>query len=150
MATVAPFGGVSSTTLSKWLVECIKLAGPEAIFSDKVRAPDMIALSASWALFNGASVMDIVKAAYWSNANTFIACYLKDVVRRACFVEQPWLHLASWCFIQCHVIILDFYLRFFVLIILIFLPPLIIYQCYSASCDLIRKVRQLLWRGILD
>ena len=79
MATVAPFGGVSSTTLSKWLVECIKMAGLEAIFSDKVRAHDT---STSWALFNGASVTDIFKAAYWSNANTFTSCYLKDVVSK--------------------------------------------------------------------
>ena len=65
VATVAHFGAVSSTTLSKWLVECIKMAGPEAIFADKVRAHDTKALSTSWALFNGASVTDIVKAAYW-------------------------------------------------------------------------------------
>ena len=80
VATVAPFGAVSSATVSKWLVECIKMAGPEAIFAEKVRAHDTRALSTSWALFNGASVTDIIKAAYWSNSNTFVACYLKDVV----------------------------------------------------------------------
>ena len=58
------------------------MAGPEAIFADKVRAHDTRALSTSWALFNGASVTDIVKAAYWSNSNTFVACYLKDVVSK--------------------------------------------------------------------
>ena len=41
VATVAHFGAVSSTTLSKWLVECIKMAGPEAIFADKVRAHEV-------------------------------------------------------------------------------------------------------------
>ena len=56
------------------------MAGPEAIFADKVRAHDTRALSTSWALFNDASVADIIKAAYWSNSNTFVACYLKDVV----------------------------------------------------------------------
>ena len=40
VATVTPFGAVSLTTLSKWLFECIKMAGPEAIFADKVRAHD--------------------------------------------------------------------------------------------------------------
>ena len=39
-------------------------------------------LSTSWALFNGASLIDIVKAAYWSNSNTFVACYLMDVVSK--------------------------------------------------------------------
>ena len=61
VATVAPFGAVSLATVSKWLVECIKMAGPEAIYADKVRAHDTRALSNSWALFNGASVTDIVK-----------------------------------------------------------------------------------------
>ena len=32
VATVAPFGAVSSTTLSKWLVECIKMVGPKLSF----------------------------------------------------------------------------------------------------------------------
>ena len=82
VAPVAPFGAVSSTILSKCLVECIKMAGPEAIFSDKVRAHDTKALSTFRALFIGASVTDIVKAAYWWNANTYIAWYLKDVVSK--------------------------------------------------------------------
>ena len=68
MATVAPFGVVSSATVSKWLVECIKMARPEAIFADEVRAHDTRALSTSWALFNGTSVTDIVKAIYCSNS----------------------------------------------------------------------------------
>ena len=72
----------SSTTMSKWLVECIKMAEPEAIFSDENRAHDMRALSTSSTLFNGASDTDVVKVAYWSNPNTFIACYLKDVVNK--------------------------------------------------------------------
>ena len=67
---------MSSTTVSKWLVECIKIAGPEAIFANKVRAHDTRALSTSWVLFDGASVTDIVIAAYWSNSYTFVARYL--------------------------------------------------------------------------
>ena len=82
VATIALFGAMSSTTVSKWLVECIKMAGPEAIFVDKVRAQDLRAFSTSWALYCGASVTDIVKAAYWSNSNTFLACYLMDVVSK--------------------------------------------------------------------
>ena len=65
---------MSSATVSKWLVECIKMARPEVIFADEVRAHDTRALSTSWALFNGASVADIVKVAYCSNSNTFVAC----------------------------------------------------------------------------
>ena len=32
------------------------------------------------ALFNGASLKDTQQAAYWSSPNTFILCYLKDVL----------------------------------------------------------------------
>ena len=38
------------------------------------------ALSTSWALFNGATIEQIQKAAFSSNTNSFIPCYFKDVV----------------------------------------------------------------------
>ena len=44
-----------------------------------VRAHDTRRLSTSWALFNGASVNDIIKAAHWSSENTFTSFYMKDV-----------------------------------------------------------------------
>ena len=65
VATMAPHKGVATSTIANWLVECIKMAG---------------AVSSSWALFNGASLKDIQQAAFWSNTNSFISCYLKDVL----------------------------------------------------------------------
>ena len=56
------------------------MAGPEALVSGKFRAHDTRSVSSSWALFNGASLKDIQQAAYWSSPNTFILCYLEDVL----------------------------------------------------------------------
>lgn len=78
---VEPFGSVSKPTISRWLVEGIKSAGDVALLSDRVRAHDTRSISSSWALFNGASLSEIQKAAYWSSPNSFISCYLKDVPR---------------------------------------------------------------------
>ena len=80
VATIAPHKEVATSTLARWLVECIKMAGTEAILTDRVRAHDTRAVSFSWALFNGASLKKIQQAAFWSNPNSFISCYLKDVV----------------------------------------------------------------------
>ena len=80
VATIAPHKEVATSTLAGWLVECIKMAGTEAILTDRVRAHDTRAVSSSWALFNGASLKEIQQAAFWSNPNSFISCYLKDVV----------------------------------------------------------------------
>ena len=62
------------------IIVAIKSAGSEALVSAKPRAHDTRGLSTSWALFNGASIDQITKAAYWSNSNSFISCYLRDVV----------------------------------------------------------------------
>ena len=80
VATIAPHKEVATSTLARWLVECIEMAGTEAILTDRVRAHDTRSVSSSWALFNGACLKDIQQAAFWSNLNSFISCYLKDVV----------------------------------------------------------------------
>ena len=80
VTSIEPFRAVSKASISRWLVECISMAGPEAVISGKVRAHDTRSVSSSWALFNGASLKDIQQAAYWSSPNSFISCYLKDVL----------------------------------------------------------------------
>ena len=52
----------------------------EALVTGPIRAHDTRSVSTSWALFNGVSVEKIQKAAFWSNPNSFISCYLKDVI----------------------------------------------------------------------
>ena len=80
ITTTAPHRHASHPTLSQWIVEAIKSAGPEALVSSNPRAHDTRGLSTSWALFNGATIDQIQKAPYWSNTNSFISCYLPDVV----------------------------------------------------------------------
>ena len=80
VATIAPHKAVATSYIARWLVECIKMAGVDAILADRVQAHDTRAISSSWALFNGASLKEIQQAAFWSNANSFISCYLKDVL----------------------------------------------------------------------
>ena len=78
---IEPFKAASKATIARWLVDCIKSAGNEALLSDHVHAHDTRAISTSWALFNGATLSEIQSAAYWSTPNTFISCYLKDIPR---------------------------------------------------------------------
>ena len=80
VTTTAPHCHASHSTLSRWIVEAIKSASSEALVSSTPRAHDTHSLSTSWALFNGATIDQIQKAAYWSNTNSFISCYLRDVV----------------------------------------------------------------------
>ena len=56
------------------------MAGPDAIMGISVHGHDTRLVSLSWALFQGASVREIQRPAYWANPNSFISCYLKDVV----------------------------------------------------------------------
>ena len=80
VSSIAPFKAISKASISRWLVECISMAGPDALVSGRFRAHDTRSVSSSWALFNGASLKDFQQAAYWSSPNTFISCYLKDVL----------------------------------------------------------------------
>ena len=80
IATIVPHNAVSHDTISRWLVEAIKLTGDKGLCPGPVRAHDTRGISASWALFNGASLDQIQQAAYWANSNSFITCYLKDVI----------------------------------------------------------------------
>ena len=80
VSTTAPHRAASKDTVSRWLVDCIKLAGDDVFQRGPVRAHDTRALSTSWALFNGATIEQVQIAAFWANPNSFNSCYLKDVV----------------------------------------------------------------------
>ena len=78
--TKAPFSPASKSTLSRWIVAAIKAAGSNARVSDtNLRAHDTRSISSSWALFQGVSVEEICRAAYWRSQNSFTTYYLKDV-----------------------------------------------------------------------
>ena len=114
---IEPFISASRSTISMWIVECIKFAGADALLSDHVRAHDTRSVSSSWALFHGASLSDIQTAAYWSTPNTFISCYLKVVPRgEAAFASAVFkavskiLSKLSWIFITTQSRVLIFIL----------------------------------------
>ena len=61
----------------------IKLAydSRDVTYHREPSAHDTRKLAVSWALFNGASVKEILHAAHWSQESSFTKFYLKDVSR---------------------------------------------------------------------
>ena len=75
-----PYSAASKDTISRWIVEAIRAAGPGALVPGMApRAHDTRGISTSWALFQGVPLVEIQKAAYWSTANSFISFYLRDI-----------------------------------------------------------------------
>ena len=72
-----PHKTVTVQTISKWLVQIIKLAYMDSNL--KVRGHSTRALGPSWALYNGASIKSILEAADWSRESTFVKFYLRDI-----------------------------------------------------------------------
>ncbi|CAC5420599.1 unnamed protein product [Mytilus coruscus] len=77
LSTVKPFKPVTSQTISRWLVNTIKMAYENTDL--KVKAHSTRAIGPSWALFNGASMKSILESADWSTDTTFIKFYLRNV-----------------------------------------------------------------------
>ena len=70
----------SKNTLARWIVSLLKYVHEDLNLKlFYVRAHDTRRLSSSWALFNGASIGDIMKTAHWKSENTFTSFYMKDV-----------------------------------------------------------------------
>ena len=75
-----PFSPASRDTISNWIVTAIQAAGPAALAPGNVpHAHDTRSISTSWALFNGVSIEEIHRAAYWRSPNSFISFYLRDI-----------------------------------------------------------------------
>ena len=75
-----PYSPASRETISRWLVEAIQAAGPEALLSENPpKAHETRSISTSWALFQGIPLEDIMKAAFWRSPTSFTSFYLKDV-----------------------------------------------------------------------
>ena len=75
-----PFGRASRDTISRWVVEAIRLV-PTGPSGCRPRAHQVRAMSASMALYKGVPLEDILQAAAWKTSNTFISSYLRDVLR---------------------------------------------------------------------
>ena len=85
------FGGkkpgltVSQRTVSGWFVRTIKetyqLMGADAPSTDQAHSTR--AMATSWVMFNGAFIMDVMKAADWRSSQTFARHYGLDLWKRA-------------------------------------------------------------------
>ena len=76
LSIVKPFKPVSSQTIARWIVNTIKMAYGENDF--KVNAHSTRAIGPSWALFNRASMRNILESADWSRDTTFTKFYFRN------------------------------------------------------------------------
>ena len=88
----------AKSSISRWIVSLIRYVYenlPQTLTS--VRAHDTRRLSSSWALFNGATIQEILQAAHWASETTFTSFYLKDVSwNEDLFARASLLETANW------------------------------------------------------
>jgi len=72
-----PHKPVSAQTISKWIVETLKIVLEDKNL--KVKAHSTRALGPSLALFRGPSLESILNSADWSQESTFVRFYLRDL-----------------------------------------------------------------------
>ena len=76
---------ISSQTISKWIVKVVKHCYESSSVDSKslygVKAHEVRALSASWALFNGIPFSEIMSAAFWRSNSTFTEYYLRSLAQ---------------------------------------------------------------------
>ena len=74
---------LSVKTISTWICKTISLAyefsGQSTLDLHTVKAHEVRALSNSWALFNSASLNEVLSAGFWRNENSFISFYLRSM-----------------------------------------------------------------------
>lgn len=65
----APHKPVSTQTISRWIVNTIKMA-----YDDNIKVRDHLTrpIGPSWALFNGASMSAILNSADWKSESSFL------------------------------------------------------------------------------
>jgi hypothetical protein len=78
---------ISAKSISRWLVNTIRLAyevsGDDTLSSHSVKAHGVRALSSSWALFNSASISEVLSAGFWHCQNSFTDHYLRSMSSEA-------------------------------------------------------------------
>lgn len=81
LAVNKPHKPVTTQTISSWIVNMIRCAYQDS--NKTVKAHSTRAIGPSWALFNGASLKDILDAADWSKETTFTRFYMREIVPSA-------------------------------------------------------------------
>jgi len=80
LAVNKPHKPVSTTTISRWLVDLIKFCYKKMNKTvGRIRGHSTRSIGPSWALFKGASLQQVMEAADWSRETTFTRHYLKPV-----------------------------------------------------------------------
>ena len=78
---------LSAKSISSWICRTIQLAyessGEELLARHSVKAHEVRALASSWALFNSASISDVLAAGYWRCQNSFTSFYLRSMSAQA-------------------------------------------------------------------
>ena len=76
LSYINPHNGVSSSTVSRWIVEMLSLSG---IDTDMFKGHSTRSASSSKASVQGVPLQEILKRGHWSNKTTFEKIYKKDV-----------------------------------------------------------------------
>lgn len=88
----------SKNSISRWIVSLVKFVyehNSETL--SHVRAHDTRRLATSWALFNGATLEEILQTAHWATENTFTSFYMRDVPQgEARFTKSSVLDTSRW------------------------------------------------------
>ena len=82
---------ISAKTISSWICRTILLAyessGEKFLNRHSVKAHEVRALASSWALFNSASISEVLSAGFWRCQDSFTSFYLRSMSAQAksCF-----------------------------------------------------------------
>ena len=96
----APFNPPSAQTVSRWIIQTIKMAynvHPDFL-KGKVKAHSVRALAPNWALSKGATKRSFLQAADWRRENTFLKHYAWDLTEKYC-QQDIWIvtsYLVLW------------------------------------------------------
>ena len=78
---------ISAKTISSWICRTILLAyessGEKFLNRHSVKAHEVCALASSWALFNSASISEVLSAGFWRCQDSFTSFYLRSMSAQA-------------------------------------------------------------------
>ena len=78
---------ISAKTISSWICRTILLAyessGEKCLNRHSVKAHEVRALASSWALFNSASISEVLSAGFWRCQDSFTSFYLRSMSAQA-------------------------------------------------------------------